>query len=117
MTLIAVGRFPTVKNQRAAATGTGPDDVPDDVWVSAEAVTGVVSVPLLYHWNGHDWTVREVPTPTQHPTGWVANHIVATGRNSVHVLGCAACSSPATCADPLRGQRSAPLPFSGRRGR
>ncbi|MGY0062019.1 hypothetical protein ACWY4P_36715 [Streptomyces sp. LZ34] len=64
-------------------TGTGPDDV----WVTADAVTGDVSVPLLYHWNGSGWTVREVPTPTDHPTGWSANHAVATGRNSVYVIG------------------------------
>ncbi|MEU1669639.1 hypothetical protein ABZ547_39875 [Streptomyces sparsogenes] len=64
-------------------TGTGPDDV----WVTAEAVTGEVSVPLLYHWDGGGWTVREVPTPAGHPTGWVANHAVATGRDSVYVLG------------------------------
>ncbi|MFD8460277.1 hypothetical protein [Streptomyces antimycoticus] len=64
-------------------TGTGPDDV----WVTAEAVTGDVSDPLLYHWNGRGWTVREVPTPAEHPTGWVANHAVATGRGSVYVVG------------------------------
>ncbi|WP_240813114.1 hypothetical protein [Streptomyces sp. DASNCL29] len=64
-------------------TGTGPDDV----WVTASAMTGEVSVPLLYHWNGGGWTVREVPAPGEHPTGWVANHAVATGRNSVYVVG------------------------------
>ncbi|MBI0317688.1 hypothetical protein JBF12_32890 [Streptomyces javensis] len=64
-------------------TGTGPDDV----WVTASAMTGEVSVPLLYHWNGGGWTVREVPAPGAHPTGWVANHAVATGRNSVYVVG------------------------------
>ncbi|WP_223863301.1 hypothetical protein [Streptomyces sp. 5-10] len=64
-------------------TGTGPDDV----WVTASAMTGEVSVPLLYHWNGSGWTVREVPAPGEHPTGWVANHAVATGRNSVYVVG------------------------------
>ncbi|OKI02721.1 hypothetical protein A6A06_16040 [Streptomyces sp. CB02923] len=64
-------------------TGTGPDDV----WVTAQAMTGEVSVPLLYHWNGNGWTVREVPVPSGHPTGWVANHAVATGRNAVYVLG------------------------------
>ncbi|MDX3224437.1 hypothetical protein [Streptomyces sp. ME19-01-6] len=64
-------------------TGTGPDDV----WVTADAVTGEVAVPLLYHWNGSRWTVREVPVPAEHPTGWVANRAVATGRNSVYVLG------------------------------
>ncbi|MET9296711.1 hypothetical protein [Streptomyces sp. NPDC003077] len=64
-------------------TGTGPDDV----WVTAEAVTGEVSVPLLYHWDGSRWTTHKVPTPTAHPTGWVANHAVTAGRNSVYVLG------------------------------
>ncbi|MES4901753.1 MULTISPECIES: hypothetical protein [unclassified Streptomyces] len=64
-------------------TGTGPDDV----WVTADAVTGEVAVPLLYHWNGSRWTVREVPVPSEHPTGWVAGHAVATGRNSVYVVG------------------------------
>lgn len=64
-------------------TGTGPDDV----WVTADATTGEKTVPLLYHWNGRGWTVREVPVPSEHPTGWVANHAVATGRNSVYVVG------------------------------
>ncbi|MFK4189430.1 hypothetical protein ACI2L4_36440 [Streptomyces sparsogenes] len=35
--------------------------------------------------DGGGWTVREVPTPAGHPTGWVANHAVATGRDSVYV--------------------------------
>ncbi|MFF7649225.1 hypothetical protein ACFZCY_05095 [Streptomyces sp. NPDC007983] len=64
-------------------TGTGPDDV----WVTADAVTGTVSAPLLYHWNGSGWTVREVPTPTGSPTGWTSGHAVATGRNSVYLVG------------------------------
>ncbi|MFE2677300.1 hypothetical protein [Streptomyces hygroscopicus] len=64
-------------------TGTGPDDV----WVSADALTGEVAAPLLYHWDGGGWTVREVPTPGAHPTGWTAGHAVATGRGSVYWIG------------------------------
>ncbi|MEU5644398.1 hypothetical protein [Streptomyces milbemycinicus] len=71
----------TVRPSDIAGTG------PDDVWVTADALTGEVAVPLLYHWNGSAWTVREVPTPSEHPTGWVAGHAVATGRNSVYWVG------------------------------
>ncbi|MEU4897941.1 hypothetical protein AB0B12_14915 [Streptomyces sp. NPDC044780] len=67
----------------ADITGTGPDDV----WVTADAVTGEVSVPLLYHWDGGGWTVREVPTPAETATGWSATHAVAAGRGTVYVLG------------------------------
>ena len=75
-------------------------------------MTGEVSVPLLYHWNGSDWTTREVPTPTEHPTGWVANHAVATGRNSVYVVGKTNDSQAATAtmATHWTGRRWQSLP-------
>ncbi|MFD6287057.1 hypothetical protein [Streptomyces sp. NPDC060205] len=69
--------------QPFSITGTGPDDV----WVSALTETGAVATPLLYHFDGRHWTVRGIPVPYEYGSGWVANHVVATRRGTVHVFG------------------------------
>ncbi|MFI5875053.1 hypothetical protein ACIBAH_21840 [Streptomyces sp. NPDC051445] len=46
-----------------------------------------VSTPLLHHFDGRRWTVRTVPAPYAYGPGWVANHLVSTGRGTVHVFG------------------------------
>ncbi|MFJ2200436.1 hypothetical protein [Streptomyces violaceusniger] len=91
----------------SSITGTGPDDV----WVTSDAVTGDVTKPLLHHWNGSGWTVREVPTPAESATGWTAGHAVATGRNSVYVVGKTNEDTPkATMATRWTGSRWESLP-------
>jgi hypothetical protein len=67
----------------SAITGTGPDDV----WVSAHSETDGVAKPLLHHFDGRRWTVRAVAAPYEYGPGWVANHVVSTGRGTVQVLG------------------------------
>ncbi|WP_328492932.1 hypothetical protein OHS59_09460 [Streptomyces sp. NBC_00414] len=69
--------------QPFSITGTGPDDI----WVSALTEADGVATPLLYHFDGRHWTVDAVPVPYEYGPGWVANHIVSTGRGTVHVLG------------------------------
>ena len=88
-------------------TGTGPDDA----WVTADTLTGEVAKPLLYHWDGGGWTVREVPTPAASPTGWTAGLPVATGRNAVSVVGSTNEDTPeATMAVRWTGSRWQQLP-------
>ncbi|MEU9186949.1 hypothetical protein AB0D14_20845 [Streptomyces sp. NPDC048484] len=67
----------------SSVTGTSPDDV----WVSALTEADGVATPLLYHFDGRRWTVTTVPAPYEYGPGWMANHVVSTGRGTVHVFG------------------------------
>ncbi|WP_026466932.1 hypothetical protein [Amycolatopsis alba] len=59
----------------------------DDLWVSAAATTDGKETPFLLHWDGRSWRQAEVPVPSDHPTGWLVNHVVPDGRGSAYVVG------------------------------
>ncbi|MBZ9643948.1 hypothetical protein [Streptomyces sp. PSKA30] len=65
-----------------SVTGTGPDDV----WVSVLNDKGGVLTPLLYHFDGHGWTVKNVPVPFTHEAGWTLSGAATTPNGDLHVI-------------------------------
>ncbi|WP_158880336.1 hypothetical protein [Amycolatopsis anabasis] len=66
-----------------AIDGTGPDDV----WITVNATGKDKSTPLVNHWDGKKWEQTALPVPSEHPTGWLVNHVVVVDQKSVYAFG------------------------------